>query len=77
MWCTEVNHNYMCHICAKGFFRFELIKRLLTNYHVSRNGPTKNGNFKSVMERNRPTASTLTILFQGHVQNAPFYFGQL
>ena len=23
-WYVEDNHNYMCHICAKGVLRFEL-----------------------------------------------------
>ena len=29
-WCVANNHNYMCHICAKGF----LDSNLLTKYQI-------------------------------------------
>ena len=33
MCCALDNHNYMCHTCAKDFFKIRaLIKQLLTKY---------------------------------------------
>ena len=35
MCCTSDNHNYMCHTCAKEFFKIQaLIKQLLTKYQI-------------------------------------------
>ena len=33
MYCASDNHNYMCHTCAKEFFKIRTsIKQLLTKY---------------------------------------------
>ena len=31
MWCVTDDNNYMCNICAQGFFRFERHK--LSTFH--------------------------------------------
>ena len=36
MWCPAENHNYMCHICAKGFLDWNFDKAVIdkiSNFH--------------------------------------------
>ena len=35
MWCVTDNHNYMCHMCAKGFLDSNFdFKQLLSKYQI-------------------------------------------
>ena len=39
MWCAADNHNYTCHICAKGFLDLNFNKQLLTKYQIFKKLP--------------------------------------
>ena len=60
MWFVADNHNYMCHIGAKGFldlnFSFKAVIDKISNFH---NIFTKIIIFKVYFESDRPTTSTL------------------
>ena len=54
MWSAADNHNYMCHTCAKDFFKIRAsIKKLLTKYQIFTILPQishfhKNRNYSSI-----------------------------
>ena len=83
MCCASDNHNYMCHICAKEIFKFELqLSSYWQNIKFSWYCPkfhiiTKIIIFQVYLQLFRPTASSLSILWQGHVRNTLFQFCQL
>ena len=33
MCCTSDNHNYMCHMCAKEFFKIQAVIDKISNFH--------------------------------------------
>ena len=37
MWCAVDNHNYMCHICAKGFSQSLFQYHIKSNIHLHQN----------------------------------------
>ena len=39
LWCAVGNHNYLCHMCARGFLDSNLIKSLLTKHQFHEIGP--------------------------------------
>ena len=65
MWCTPDNHTYMCHTCAKDFFKFELqLSSYWQNIRFSWNCPkfhifTKIVIFQVYLQLFRPTALSL------------------
>ena len=75
MCCASDNHNYMCHT-----LKFELqLRSYWQNINFSRNCPkfhifTKIVIFQVYLQLFRPTASSLSILWQGHVRNTLFHF---
>ena len=81
MCCASDNHNYMCHTRA-FFLKFELqLSSYWQNINFSRYCPkchifTKII-FQVYLQLFRPTASSLSILWQGHVRNTLFHFCQL
>ena len=83
MCCASDNHNYMCHTCAKDFFKLERqLSSYWQNIKFSRYCPkfhifTKIVIFQVYLQLFRPTASSLWILWQGHVRNTLFHFCQL
>ena len=83
MCCTSDNHNYMCHTCAKEFFKFKLkLRSYWQNIKFSRYCPkfhifTNIVIFQVFLQHFRPTASSLLISWQGHVRNTLFHFCQL
>ena len=79
MWCAVHNHNYMCHICVKGFLDSNFnCKRLLTKCRFFTKLPQishthKNRNFKSVIGK-RKTNCFYPINFRsGHVKLLLFW----
>ena len=65
MWCAADNHNYMCHICAKGFLDSNLNEAVIdkmSNFHeIAPNFtyPHKIIIFNLWLEFFRPTVSSL------------------
>ena len=55
MWCAADNHNYMCHICAKGFLDSNFNKAVIyQKYQIFMKLPQishihKNCNFLSII----------------------------
>ena len=67
--------------CAKGFLDSNFNLAVMTKYLIFTKLPQishihKNRNFKVKLERDRPTARSLSILWQGHVRNLLFNFCQ-
>ena len=55
MWCAVDNHNYVCHICAKGFLNSNLSNYLQnTNFFTKLpqiSHTHKNRSLKSIIKR--------------------------
>ena len=54
MWCAADKHNYMCHICSKGFLDSRVNKALIdkiSNFHeIAQNFIYQNCNFLGIDE---------------------------
>ena len=80
MWCAADNHMCVLYIRTKGFPDGNFMKQLLTKYQIFIKSPKfsqhihKNHNFESTTGRDRLSASTLSISWQGHVRNLLFRF---